>query len=202
MAACKGRSRGASGLRAGGLVTAMRKKFSLKQINALSQDDFVYALDFLFEGSPWIAARTWEARPLGSVLALHEALCSTMYGAGHDRQVALIQSHPDLVGKAALAGTLTPESAGEQASAGLDQLSPEEGAHFAQLNAAYHERFGFPFVICVRENKEEGILAGFDARLNNSRDAEIDAALGEIAKIAWLRLLDVVKVEEDGGPAR
>lgn len=177
----------------------MQKKLSLQQINSMGLEEFVGALGFLFEDSPWIAAHTWEARPFGSVLALHKALCSTMYGAGRERQTALIQAHPDLVGRVAQAGTLTPASAGEQASAGLDRLSPEEAAQFAALNRAYQERFGFPFVICVRENKKEGILAGFDARLNNSRDKEIDTALDEIAKIAWLRLLDVVDDSAIGG---
>ncbi len=115
-----------------------------------------------------------------------------MYHAPRERQIALIRDHPDLVGRAALAGTLTPESSSEQASAGLDRLSPEEIATFTRLNQEYHERFGFPFVICVRENKKEGILTGFTARLNNTREQEIRTALDEIAKICSLRLRDLV----------
>lgn len=177
----------------------MREKFSLQQINELSQDDFVAALGSLFEASPWIAAQTWEARPFRSVRALHAAMCVTMHSAGRPRQIALIQAHPDLVGRAAQAGLLTRESAGEQASAGLDRLSHEEAVRFAEMNAAYRARFGFPFVICVRENKKEAILAGFEARLNNSIDREVDEALEQIARIAWLRLLDVVDDRGDTG---
>jgi OHCU decarboxylase len=113
-----------------------------------------------------------------------------------EQQVALIQAHPDLVGQAALAGTLTPESTSEQASVGLDRLSPEEIATFTRLNQTYHGRFGFPFVICVRENKKESILAGFATRLHNSRQREIETALGEIAKIGWFRLRDLVHADE------
>ncbi len=164
---------------------------SIAQINALDRDEFVARLGFLFEGSPWIAAQTWPRRPFESVTDLHRALCETMYGAPQERQVALIQAHPDLVGRAALAGTLTPQSTQEQASAGLDRLTPDEIATFTRLNARYRERFGFPFVICARENKKESILAGFAARLDHSREQEIATALHEIAKIANLRLRDV-----------
>ena len=175
---------------------------TLREINALDQDGFVTALGFVFEGSPWIAARAWQARPFASLTHLHRALCDVMYNASVEQQVALIRAHPDLVGQAALAGTLTPVSTQEQASAGLDRLSPEEIATFTRLNQAYRHRFGFPFVICVRENKKEGILAGFATRLKHSRDEEISTALAEIAKIASLRLHDVVAADErkQGGP--
>ena len=115
-----------------------------------------------------------------------------MEQAGETRQVQLIQAHPDLVGRAALAGTLTPESNREQASAGLGQLTPEEIALFQNNNQAYREKFGFPFVICARLNKKEAILKGFETRLKNNREQEIKAALEEIGKIARLRLLDLV----------
>jgi 2-oxo-4-hydroxy-4-carboxy-5-ureidoimidazoline decarboxylase len=103
------------------------------------------------------------------------------------------------VGRAALAGTLTPESNREQASAGLDRLTPDEIATFARLNAAYRDRFGFPFVICARENKKESILAGFSARLGHAREREIATALDEIARIAHSRLLDFVDPDRRGG---
>jgi 2-oxo-4-hydroxy-4-carboxy-5-ureidoimidazoline decarboxylase len=168
------------------------RQLTLEEINALDQGDFVRALGGLFEGPPWIVTEAWQARPFASLEELHRALCSIMYNASLERQIALIRDHPDLVGRAALAGTLTPASTNEQASAGLDRLSPEEIATFTRLNQAYHERFGFPFVICVRENKKDGILAGFTARLNNTREQEIRTALDEIAKICSLRLHDLV----------
>jgi OHCU decarboxylase len=87
---------------------------------------------------------------------------------------------------------LTPTSAREQASGGLDQLSPEEAALFSQYNRQYRERFGFPFVICARQSKKEVMLAGFARRLKHSREQEIETALAEIFKIAQLRLHDLI----------
>ncbi len=170
----------------------MPKQLTLQQINTLDQERFVMALGSLFEGPPWIVRQAWHARPFTSLTDLHEALCAAMYHAPVEQQVALIQVHPDLVGQAALAGTLTPESTSEQASVGLDRLSPEEIATFTRLNQAYHDRFGFPFVICARGNKKESILAGFATRLQHSRSREIETALDEIAKICWYRLRDIV----------
>src|SRR5947209_7755038 len=140
---------------------------TLQRINALDQESFVTALGSLFEGSPWIVRQAWHTRPFISLTDLHQALCTVMYQAPVEQQLALIQAHPDLVGRAALAGTLTPESTSEQASAGLDRLSPEEVAIFTQLNQTYDDRFGFPFVICARDNKKESILTGFAKRQHN-----------------------------------
>lgn len=169
----------------------MPEQLTLQQMNALDQERFVAALASLFEGPPWIVRQAWSARPFASLTELHEALCTVMYQAPIEQQIALIQAHPDLVGRAALAGTLTQESTHEQASAGLNRLSPEEIATFTQLNRAYYDRFDFPFVICVRENKKDSILAGFTTRLHHTRNDEIATALGEIAKICWLRLRDL-----------
>lgn len=168
---------------------------TIATVNAMSREAFTETFGGVFEHSPWIAAAGWETRPFANIEALHEALCAVMYGASPDQQVALIREHPDLVGRAAREGGLTPASTGEQAAAGLDRLSAEEIARFEEANAAYRTRFGFPFVICARENKKASILAGFDARLGNSRDEEITTALGEIAKITRLRLLDLVRAE-------
>ena len=165
---------------------------TLQAINTLDQDDFVKSLSVLFEGPPWIVEQAWHTRPFTNLEHLHQALCAVMYNAPVDQQVALLRAHPDLVGRAALAGTLTPASTNEQAAAGLDRLSPAEVATFNQLNQAYRDRFDFPFVICARENKKKSILAGFDARLHNSREQEIKIALGEVARICWLRLYDLV----------
>ncbi len=170
-------------------------RLTVAEINALDREAFVAALGPLFEGSPWIAAEAWPARPFSDLDQLHAALCRVMYEAPTGRQIALIRAHPDLVGKAALAGTLTPESTREQAAAGLDRLTPEEIATFRRYNQAYKEKFGFPFVICARENKKESILAGFERRLGNTREQEISTALGEIAKISYLRLRDAVSAE-------
>jgi 2-oxo-4-hydroxy-4-carboxy-5-ureidoimidazoline decarboxylase len=163
---------------------------AIEQINNLGRDEFMSTFGTIFEGSPWIAAGAWDARPFANVEQLHEAMCRVMYDAPFEQKLALIRAHPDLVGEAALAGTLSRESTREQSSAGLDSLSPEEIAMFTRLNKAYRDKFGFPFVICAGENKKDSILAGFDARLNNSREEEIDTALHEIAKITRLRLIE------------
>jgi 2-oxo-4-hydroxy-4-carboxy-5-ureidoimidazoline decarboxylase len=165
---------------------------TLAQLNSLPREEFVRIVGPVFEHSPWIAESTWEKRPFASVEQLHDALCLTVKNAGAEKQVQLIQAHPDLVGRAALAGTLTPESNREQASAGLGQLSAEEITLFQKNNEAYRRKFGFPFVICARLNKKEAILKGFETRLKNSRPQEISAALDEIGKIAKLRLLDLL----------
>jgi OHCU decarboxylase len=109
--------------------------------------------------------------------------------------MALILAHPDLAGKAAVAGELTPESTREQASAGLDRLTPEEYEAFTRLNIGYREKFGFPMIVCVREHTKESILAQAEARMEHSREQEIEVALGEIAKIARLRLQDLVEAD-------
>jgi 2-oxo-4-hydroxy-4-carboxy-5-ureidoimidazoline decarboxylase len=165
---------------------------SLSTLNGLDREAFVEVVGPVFEHSAWIAERTWPKRPFASVQSLHEALCRTMYEADHPEQLALIRAHPDLVGRAARAGTLTPASTREQAGAGLDALSADEITLFDRYNAAYRERFGFPFVICARENKKESILAAFPVRLTHSPEEEIATALREIAKIAWFRLKDLV----------
>ncbi|MBA2278081.1 MAG: 2-oxo-4-hydroxy-4-carboxy-5-ureidoimidazoline decarboxylase [Chloroflexia bacterium] len=173
---------------------------TIAEINALDRDAFVATLGGLFDGSPWVAAETWPARPFADLVALHRGLCGAMRAERFDRHLTLIRAHPDLVGRAALAGTLTRESTGEQAAAGLDPgpLTAAEIEVFAIANTAYTERFGFPFVICAREQTKETILAGLAARLANSREAEIATALGEIERIAWYRLVDVVGDDEGG----
>ncbi|MDB6111691.1 MAG: uraD [Pedosphaera sp.] len=167
-------------------------RYSTVQLNSLAREEFARIVGPVFEHSPWIAEATWADRPFDDSERLHIALMRTVQTAGEEKQVKLIQAHPDLVGRAALAGTLTPESNREQATAGLGQLSPKEIAVFQKYNQAYREKFGFPFVICARLNKKEAILKGFETRLKNTRAQEIRTALDEIGKIAWLRLQDLI----------
>ncbi len=183
---------------------------TLAQLDLLSRNEFVRVVGPVFEHSPWIAEATWARRPFASVAALHAALCDTVRIAGEEKQLALIRAHPDLVAatpssqpnwerdeasrptRAALARQLTKESTNEQASAGLDRLTAEEVQLFQTNNAAYQAKFGFSFIICARMNKKEAILKGFAERLKNPREQEIQAALVEIGKIAWLRLNDLI----------
>ena len=166
-------------------------RLTLAEINSLSRENFARVFGGLFEHSPWIAEVTWPKHPFASLVKLHETFCQTVLNASEEKQLTLIRAHPDLVGPAALTGQLTRESANEQSSAGLNQLTSAEIDLFNKSNAAYREKFGFPFVICARLNKKEAILNGFRVRLNHSREQEITAALAEIFKIAELRLRDL-----------
>ncbi|MEA3037321.1 MAG: 2-oxo-4-hydroxy-4-carboxy-5-ureidoimidazoline decarboxylase [Sphingomonadales bacterium] len=139
----------------------------------------------LFEHSPWVEARADARPPSGD---RHADLMAVVHDATPEEQLALICAHPELAGKAAVA--LTEASAAEQASAGLDRLTQVEFDRFHALNAAYREKFGFPFIICVRLTDKAGILAAMERRLANDRDTEIATALGEIGKIVRLRLED------------
>jgi OHCU decarboxylase len=171
----------------------MTQPFSLHDLNILKREDFIQALTPLFEGPPWIVAEAWHARPFQTRAELYTTLCTIMQQAPLEKQIALLRSHPDLVGRAALAGKLSSASTSEQASAGLDKLTPAEITMFTQLNRSYWDRFDFPFIICVRENKKQGILSGFATRMNNTREQEIALALQEVAKICALRLQDLVQ---------
>ncbi|OYZ43387.1 MAG: OHCU decarboxylase, partial [Novosphingobium sp. 16-62-11] len=137
---------------------------------------------------PWVEARA-DARPSSG--DRHADLMAVVHDALPEEQLALICAHPELAGKAAIDRTLTDASAAEQASAGLDRLSEDEFARFHALNAAYRERFGFPFIICVRLTDKAGILAAMEARLANDRETEIATAIAQIGEIVRLRLEDM-----------
>jgi len=141
----------------------------------------------LFEHSPWVEAR---ADALPATGDRHADLMAVVHAATADEQLALIRAHPELAGKAAIDRTLTAASAAEQASAGLDRLSEAEFARFHALNAAYRERFDFPFIICVRLTDKAGILAAMEQRLRNDRETEIVTAIAQIGEIVRLRLED------------
>jgi 2-oxo-4-hydroxy-4-carboxy-5-ureidoimidazoline decarboxylase len=161
-------------------------------LNSCTVDAFVAEIGFAFEDSPWIARAAAAERPFADRSALHAALVAIVERAGDEAQVALIAAHPDLAGRVAREGRLTAASAAEQAGAGLGALTPAEIGRFDADNTAYRARFGFPFVICARENTKETILAALAARRDNDRATEIATALAEIAKIARLRIEDAV----------
>ena len=170
-------------------------KTPLRRLNVMNAHGFVRTLGHVFENSPWVAERAFHLHPFATIADLHEKLCRTVSAASEEEKLALIRAHPDLVGKMAQAGQLTPQSAAEQAAAGLDKLSREEVEAFQAYNDVYRETFGLPFVICARENKKEAILAAFPRRLKHTREREIDVAIEEICKIAHLRVLDAVSEE-------
>lgn len=165
---------------------------SIEHLNACPADAFVAEIGFAFEDSPWIARSAAAQRPFADRDALIAAMIAVVERAPEAAQVALIRAHPDLAGRVAREGRLTAASASEQAGAGLGALSAAEIARFDADNAAYRERFGFPFVICARENTKDSILAALARRGTNPRGAEIATALAEIAKIARLRIEDAV----------
>lgn len=166
---------------------------TLDEINRYTPREFSAAFGAVYEHSPWIAERAFGRRPFASLLDLHLALFGAVQGASADEKVALIRAHPELAGKEAQAGTLTDASTREQAAAGLGTLSPDENAELARLNAQYRAAFGFPFVICARQNRKDAILGTLRARLSNTREQEIANAIAQIGEIARLRIADLVR---------
>ncbi len=165
----------------------------LARLNAASLDDARAMLEGISEHSPWIAEAAIAQRPHASVAALKLAMARVVREADPDRQRALVRAHPELTGKAALAGTLTAASCDEQTRAGLAHCSPEEFASLQRLNAAYRERFGWPFILAVRGPRGRGltraeIIANFERRLASHPDTEFAECLRQIDRIAELRI--------------
>ncbi len=173
---------------------------TLDQLNTASTADFVTLLDGTYEHSPWIAERAAAARPFASLAALKVALARVVREASLDEQLGLIRAHPELAGKAAIAGELTAESTNEQSKAGLTACTPEEFAKLQQLNADYNARFGWPFILAVRGPRGLGltraeIIASFERRLRAHPDLERAECLRQIHRIAEIRLNDKFGVE-------
>ena len=160
---------------------------SIPELNHVSREEFVRWVGPVFEHSPWIATMAADKRPFANLDALHRQLCQIVREAPEAKQLGLIQAHPDLGQR----GVLTAESTREQASAGLDNLLPEQQSALQSQNRAYREKFGFPFVICARLNSKDSIVDTLTRRLLHSREQEIQTALEEIFKIAQLRLGDL-----------
>lgn len=163
-------------------------KTALAQLSALPLVAFTDALADIFEHSPWVAAGTHAHAPFADVNALHQAMCAVMRAASSEQKLALIQAHPELAGKAAIRGELTAHSKQEQQGAGLNACSPEEFEAIQALNARYAERFGFPFIIAVKDHTRATIIAAMKRRLDHNREQEFEEALTQIERIAWYRL--------------
>ena len=166
---------------------------NLAELNDATREQFTAALGPVFEHSPWIAGEAWAARPFASVEDVFEAMTAAIAAAGEDMKLALIRAHPDLAGKAARAGALTDHSTREQQGAGLGRLGDEEFERFHRLNAAYRERFGFPFIVAVRLHTKDSILEAFEQRLANDGAAEMEEALRNIGLIGRFRLFDLLR---------
>jgi 2-oxo-4-hydroxy-4-carboxy-5-ureidoimidazoline decarboxylase len=169
-------------------------KTKLSELNRCPPSQFVAVCGLFFEHSPWVAERAAGQRPFGNRTELHRALCAIVDEASADEQLALIRAHPDLA-RARQAAALTTASTFEQSAAGLSHLAANDSQQFDEFNAAYRERFGFPFIICARENQKASILAAFAVRLKNTREVELRTAIDEIGKIAWHRLADAIEEE-------
>jgi len=167
-------------------------KHRLENLNRMDESTFVSAFGAVYEHSPWVAQEAWQHRPFLSLDALHSVMDSVVLEAGHLRQLNLIKAHPELAGRLAYSGQLTAESRSEQGQAGLTSLSKNLTIRMLELNGAYQQKFGFPFIICVRLNNVATILAAMEERLQNSRETEFETALHEISKIAKLRLADII----------
>ena len=155
----------------------------------MSAQDFISRYGGIYEHSNWVAEEAAALLVDGSNIdTIAMVMADCVDNACRDRQLALIRAHPDLAGKASIAAELTQESTAEQASAGLDQCAPREFERFQSLNSQYKAKFGFPFVMAVRESTREEILSAFEARLQNDYDKEFEKALAEIHDIARLRL--------------
>ncbi len=164
---------------------------TLDAVNSAARDAFVAALGEVFEHAPWVAQAAAGGRPYATVAALHDAMVQAARTARAELQLALIAGHPEL-GSRVKRAELTGHSQAEQGGLGLDRLSAEEFDRFGRLNAAYREKFGFPFIICVRRHTRDSILAQFERRLGNTVQAERERALAEIALITRLRLVGLV----------
>jgi beta-ureidopropionase / N-carbamoyl-L-amino-acid hydrolase len=165
---------------------------SLQELNALPAPQFVATLAGVFERSPWVAERVASARPFASVPQLHEAMCAAVGSASLDEQLALIRAHPELAGRAAIRGELTPESTREQQGAGLAACSPGEFARLQELNAAYSRKFGFPFVLAVKSHTRASVLEALQRRVGHGLEEERATALREIGRIARFRLAELL----------
>ncbi len=162
--------------------------YSIHQINQMTQAEFVTILGTVFEDTPAIAQQVWEQRPFKNVTDLHQRMVAIVQSWNQESQLTLVQAHPDLGSQAKMADA----SVKEQAGAGLDRLSAAEYEQFHQLNAAYRERFGFPFILAVKNHTKTSILEAFRDRLHHTPAAELQQALQEIAQIAYFRLCDQI----------
>ena len=159
--------------------------------SSLSREAFVKAFADIYEHSPWVAEKAYDLgldASVDQIEGLHQRMSDILLSANHAAQLALINAHPDLAGKAAVQGQLTEASTNEQAGAGIHQCTAEEFQRFTELNDAYKAKFKFPFIMAVKGSNRHQILAAFETRIHNTVDTEFKCALAEINKIALFRL--------------
>ncbi len=159
--------------------------------SGLSREAFIESFGGVYESSPWVAEAVWpeaQAGKLDTPDVMQAAMRRVVDSAGRERQLALLLAHPELAGRAAIAGDMTETSKIEQKGAGLDQCTPQEFAEFMALNARYNEKFAFPFIIAVKGHDRRSILIAFRERMDNSVETEFATALQQVHNIAAIRL--------------
>lgn len=166
--------------------------YSVAAVDALSAADFVAAFGDVAEHSPWVAEAAAGMRPFRTRDAMIGAFEAAVAAAPRAAQLALVRAHPDLAGRAAIAGTVAEDSKREQKGAGLDRLSPADFARFTDLNGRYRDRFGFPFIFAVKGATAAMILDAFAERVGNDAETEFRTALAQIARIFRFRIEDRV----------
>jgi OHCU decarboxylase len=164
--------------------------FSIEEINRFPQKEFTATLGWVFEHSPWVAERAWHRRPFASCAHLSERMNGEVAAASLDEQLVLLRAHPDLGTRA----KISPDSAVEQAGAGLDRLTADEYVRLLGLNGAYREKFGFPFLYAVKGSDKVAILEALERRLGADREDEFEEALRQVYRIARFRLESVVNL--------
>ena len=174
----------------------MSTYLTIDAVNAFDAAVFTARFGDVAEASPWVAEVAFASRPFHDRKALVEAFTGAVRTASREGQLALLRAHPDLAGRAAVAGdiAIAEESRREQSGAGLDRLTAEEFARFHDLNARYRERFGFPFIFAVKGATKQAILAAFEARIDNDADTERATALANVERILRFRIEDRVAV--------
>lgn len=165
---------------------------TLAELNAVDTDIFTSRLADIFEHSAWVAERSAAQRPFASVAELHQAMCEAVQHASSQEQLALLRAHPELAGRQAQQDELTAASAQEQARAGLKALSEAEMEKITALNAAYRDRHGFPFIVCVARHDKQSLFKNFEQRAGNAPAIEHGEALAQVADIARLRLNQLI----------
>ena len=170
----------------------MSTYLTIDAVNAFDVAVFTAHFGDVAEASPWVAEAAFAAGPFIDRGELVGAFATAVRAASRAAQFALLRAHPDLAGRAAVAGEIAEESRREQAGAGLDRLTAEEFARFHDLNARYRERFGFPFIFAVKGATKEAILSAFEARIDNDAETERATALANVERILRFRIEDRV----------
>jgi OHCU decarboxylase len=163
---------------------------SIEEINHFEQEQFIEFLGWIFEHSPWVAERAWHHRPFASCAHLVDRMNGEVAAASMEERLGLLRAHPDLGTRA----KISPSSTDEQAGAGLDRLTSGEYSRLLDLNGAYREKFGFPFLYAVKGSDKFAILEALERRLSANREDEFEEALRQVYRIARFRLESVVRL--------